>query len=123
MRGSGSSNFISNNLGSVETETQEYHLKMAAGALYSGGADTVRPPPLALTHLSLMSVQTVSALATFFLAMTLYPEVQKRAQQELDAVIGTDRLPTLADREQLPYMRALVSEVFRWNPIAPLGTP
>lgn len=65
--------------------------------------------------------QTVSAITTFFLAMTLYPEVQKRAQREIDAVIGTDRFPTIADRDSLPYMRTLVSEVFRWNPIAPLG--
>ncbi|EKM59475.1 uncharacterized protein PHACADRAFT_205692 [Phanerochaete carnosa HHB-10118-sp] len=106
LSGSTSSNFISDNFGSIKSNEQEYHLKMAAGALYSGGADT-----------------TVSAITSFFLAMTLYPEVQKRAQQEIDAVTGTDRLPTLDDREQLPYMRALVSEVLRWNPIAPLGVP
>ncbi|GJE84890.1 cytochrome P450 [Phanerochaete sordida] len=106
LRGNDSSNFISTNLKDITTEEQEVHLKMAAGSLYSGGADT-----------------TVSAITTFFLAMTLYPDVQKRAQAELDAVVGTDRLPTLDDREQLPYMRALVSEVLRWNPIAPLGVP
>ena len=55
--------------------------------------------------------------------MTLFPEVQKRAQQELDTVIGTDRLPTMADKENLPYICALASEVFRWHPIAPLGVP
>lgn len=104
--GNNSRNFVSDNVGSMETAQQEHHLKMAAGSLYSGGADT-----------------TVSAITTFFLAMTLYPEVQKRAQEELDAVIGTDRLPTLDDRERLPYMRALVSEVLRWNPIGPLGVP
>ena len=53
--------------------------------------------------------------------MTRYPEVQKKAQQELDAVVGNDRLPTIADREHLPYLRALVSEVLRWYPIGPLG--
>lgn len=66
--------------------------------------------------------QTVSAITTFFLAMTRNPEVQKRAQREIDAVIGSDRLPTIADRDSLPYIRALVSEVFRWHPIAPIGT-
>lgn len=54
--------------------------------------------------------------------MTLYPEVQRRAQQELDAVVGSDRLPTLEDRDQLPYLCALVSEVYRWMPVVPLST-
>ena len=64
----------------------------------------------------------MSAIYTFFLAMTLYPDAQRRAQEEIDAVIGTDRLPGFADREHLPYVEALVKEVFRWNPVAPLGT-
>ena len=53
--------------------------------------------------------------------MTLYPAVQKKAQEELDSVVGTDRLPELADKEDLPYVDALVKEVLRWNPVAPLG--
>ena len=61
-------------------------------------------------------------MMTFFLVMTLYPDVQKKAQQEIDSVIGSDRLPSINDRDQLPYIRALVSELFRWNPTIPLGT-
>lgn len=53
--------------------------------------------------------------------MTLYPDVQRRAQQEIDSVIGRDRLPSLADRENLPYVEAVVNEVLRINPVAPLG--
>ena len=53
--------------------------------------------------------------------MTLYPEVQKKAQAEIDSVIGTDRLPTYTDRESLPYIEALVKEVFRWHVTLPLG--
>lgn len=58
--------------------------------------------------------------------MTLNPTVQTRAQAELDVVIGpsddTDmRLPTFTDREQLPYVNAIVKEVLRWNPSVPLG--
>lgn len=53
--------------------------------------------------------------------MTLFPEVQKRAKEEIDAVVGSDRLPSFADRPNLPYVEALVKEVFRWNPVAPLG--
>lgn len=54
--------------------------------------------------------------------MTCYPEAQKKAQEELDRVVGTDRLPIFADRDDLPYVEALVTEIFRWNPVAPLGT-
>lgn len=53
--------------------------------------------------------------------MTLYPEVQKTAQAELDAVIGSDRLPSFSDRPQLPYLEAVLKEVLRWNPVAPMG--
>lgn len=53
--------------------------------------------------------------------MTLSPEAQRRAQAEIDAVVGIDRLPSFEDREQLPYVEALVKEVFRFHPVAPLG--
>ena len=53
--------------------------------------------------------------------MTLYPEVQKRGQDEIDAVIGPDRLPSFEDRPNLPYVEAIVKEVLRWNPVGPLG--
>ena len=53
--------------------------------------------------------------------MTLHPEVQKRAQKEIDDVVGTDRLPTSTDRDRLPYCEAVMKEVFRWHPVVPLG--
>ena len=53
--------------------------------------------------------------------MMCFPEVQKKAQAELDRVVGTDRLPNAADREHLPYIRALCWEVFRWGPNVPIG--
>lgn len=62
-------------------------------------------------------------MATFFLVMTLYPEVQRTAQEEIDRVIGTDRLPTFADRDSLPYVEAVVKEALRMHPIAPMGLP
>jgi len=55
--------------------------------------------------------------------MTIYPEVQKRAQEEIDRVVGKDRLPTLEDRESLPYVDAIVKETLRWHPVAPMGIP
>jgi cytochrome P450 len=55
--------------------------------------------------------------------MTLFPEAQRKAQEELDRVIGTSRLPTFEDRKNLPYIDAVVKETFRWHPLAPLGLP
>jgi cytochrome P450 len=55
--------------------------------------------------------------------MALYPEVQRKAQEEIDDVIGTDRLPTLSDRGSLPYVEAIVLELLRWQPITPLNIP
>jgi cytochrome P450 len=60
-------------------------------------------------------------LSVFILAMTVFPEKQRLAQEEIDRVIGRDRLPTLRDRDSLPYTNALVKEVFRWRTVAPLG--
>ena len=55
---------------------------------------------------------TVSALGTFFLAMVCYPEVQQKAQEELDKVLN-GRLPEHSDIVSLPYLSALVKEVYR----------
>ncbi|THH13309.1 hypothetical protein EW146_g6885 [Bondarzewia mesenterica] len=81
-------------------------VKHVPGTMYIAGVDT-----------------TVSAIFTFFLAMVLYPEVQKKAQAEIDAIIGHDRLPEFADEDSLPYTTALMKEVLRWHPVAPLGVP
>lgn len=55
------------------------------------------------------------------LAMVLHPGPQKRAQEEIDRVVGSDRLPTFQDYENLPYVRALVKEVMRWRGVGPLS--
>ena len=54
--------------------------------------------------------------------MANYPEVQAKAQAELDAVIGSDRLPDFDDRSNLPYINAIISELLRWQPVVPMGT-
>ena len=51
--------------------------------------------------------------------MVLHPEVMHRAQQEIDSVIGHDRLPSFGDVDDLPYVSAIVKEVLRWRPVAP----
>lgn len=59
--------------------------------------------------------------------MLLYPRVFRKAQAEIDAVTGFGtpqfRLPTFKDRERLLYVSAIVDEVLRWAPIAPMGLP
>ncbi|KAF8908212.1 cytochrome P450 [Gymnopilus junonius] len=81
-------------------------IKNCAGLTYAAGAES-----------------TVSTLASFILAIVLYPEVQAKAQDELDRVVGRDRLPDFSDRPSLPYISAIIKEVLRWNPVAPLGFP
>ena len=74
-------------------------------------------------------------------AMVAYPETQKKAQQELEKVVGRERLPSFGDYEKLPYIRAMVGslsipfplrigilcmqvkEIIRWGPAVPLGVP
>ncbi|KAH9059342.1 cytochrome P450 [Lactarius vividus] len=98
--------FTDGNFTEGMTEYQEDLVKWAANAITMGGTDT-----------------TVSTVTTFFLAMTVYPETQRKAQEELDAVVGTHRLPTIDDRERLPYLNALLKEVLRWGPATPLAGP
>ena len=57
----------------------------------------------------------------FFLTMALYPEVQRKAQAQIDMVIGQGRLPDFEDRERLPYVEATLQELFRWRPPLPVG--
>ncbi|KAI0693303.1 cytochrome P450 [Cerioporus squamosus] len=64
-----------------------------------------------------------STIQAFFLALSLNPDVQKRAQAELDSVVGPNRLPDHRDRAMLPYVSAVLKESLRWHNVAPLGMP
>ena len=55
--------------------------------------------------------------------MASHPDAQRRAQAEIDAVVGSKRLPTLDDMPLLPYTTALVKECLRWRNVTPLGFP
>ncbi|KAG6898411.1 hypothetical protein C0992_004122 [Termitomyces sp. T32_za158] len=72
-------------------------VKGAAGQMYCAGAET-----------------TWTTLTVFFLAMVLHPECQKRAQEEIDSVIGTGHLPDFSDRESLPYVECILQETLRF---------
>jgi len=55
-------------------------------------------------------------LLTLILAITKHPEVQVKAQKELDAVCGTEKTPLFSDFERLPYINCIVKEAMRWRP-------
>ncbi|KAK1231747.1 hypothetical protein PQX77_005132 [Marasmius sp. AFHP31] len=74
----------------------EQLIRESAGAVYMAGTDT-----------------TLCAWETFFLAMLCNPDVQTKAQEEIDRVIGASRLPEFNDRDHLPYVMAIVYEVLR----------
>ncbi|KAI0267115.1 cytochrome P450 [Gloeopeniophorella convolvens] len=106
-KGTAVPSLISETLKSGNLSPQDEHnLKWIAASIAGGGTFT-----------------STATICGFFLAMTLYPEVQHKAQEEIDRVIGTDRLPTLADRDSLPYIKALQWEVFRWGHVLPTGMP
>ncbi|TFK48072.1 cytochrome P450 [Heliocybe sulcata] len=65
--------------------------------------------------------QTVSTAQVFIIAMAMHPQVQQRAQAELDKVVGLGRLPDFADRDSLPYINAIMKELTRWQPVLPVG--
>ncbi|KAG1837952.1 cytochrome P450 [Suillus tomentosus] len=99
--------FTSNLLEGSDVSAEEEHVvKWSALSLCTSGTDT-----------------TVAAIHSLFLAMTLFPDVQKKAQAEIDAVVGPDRFPTFADRDSLPYTNALVKEILRWHVVTPTGLP
>ncbi|KAB8259441.1 cytochrome P450 [Aspergillus pseudonomiae] len=81
-------------------------LSYLVGIIYQTGGDT-----------------TAAALEVFVMASVLHPQVVSHAQQELDDVVGKNRLPLFSDIPNLPYINAFVKEVLRWRPIAPLGLP
>ncbi|EJD42060.1 cytochrome P450 [Auricularia subglabra TFB-10046 SS5] len=83
-------------------------IKNSAGMAYLVGADT-----------------TLSTIKSFFLAMVRNPDIQRKAQEELDRVLPSERLPTLTerDRSNLPYIEAVLRETYRKYPPVPLGLP
>ncbi|PPQ68795.1 hypothetical protein CVT26_001710 [Gymnopilus dilepis] len=77
-----------------------------AGLLFLAGAET-----------------TTQALFYFVQAMLLYPEVMRKAQFEIDEVVGRERPPSFDDQKNLPYIEAMIKEVLRWRTPAPMSVP
>ncbi|OSX57811.1 hypothetical protein POSPLADRAFT_1155877 [Postia placenta MAD-698-R-SB12] len=91
--------------GKATLQLEEY-LMWAAITVLGGGLDT-----------------NTATILSFILAMLRFPDVQKKAQAEIDAVVGSERLPQTSDRPSLPYIRSLIAEVYRWLPAGPLSAP
>jgi len=98
--------FTANILRDAGSEGIHEELEYLSGSLLAGSVDT-----------------TSATIGTFIRAMVLHPEVQEHAQQEIESVIGHDRLPTFSDREKLPYVEAILKETLRWQPVAPMSVP
>lgn len=69
----------------------------------------------------LHALKTGIALTNLLLVLVLHPEAQQRAQNEIDFVVGRQRLPTIEDRANLPYIEAMCREVLRWRLVTQLG--
>ncbi len=108
------------NLSEAEAADEERVARIGAANAYAAGADSVSSLHALLRKCSYPK-QTFSTLLSFFMAMAMYPEVQRKAQAELDAVIGPNRLPEHGDRESLPYVNAVAKEALRWQNAVPLG--
>ncbi|KAG7087495.1 hypothetical protein E1B28_013456 [Marasmius oreades] len=114
--GTAERSFVTRCLEEIEKDSEEV-IKNCAAVAFLGGADT-----------------TVSAVLSFILAMTLHPDIQKRAREEVDRVCA-GRVPDFSDRyssggedgfatnltPKMPFVEAVLKEVLRWHPVAPLA--
>lgn len=81
-------------------------LNFLCGVMMEGGSDTSSSIILAFLH-----------------AMIKFPQVQRKAQHEIDSIIGEDRSPLWSDYARLPYVGQIVKETMRWRPVTPLAFP
>ncbi|KAH7345895.1 cytochrome P450 76C3 [Pyrenochaeta sp. MPI-SDFR-AT-0127] len=95
----------------IETDYQkqgisELQAAFLAGSMIEAGSET-----------------TSAALNTAILYLSANPDVWRKAQEEIDAVVGSSRSPSFEDEERLPYIRAIVKETLRMRPVTSIGTP
>ncbi|TFK53064.1 cytochrome P450 [Heliocybe sulcata] len=88
----------------AEYDLRDNELAYLAGSMFGAGSDT-----------------SASAISVAIMAAATHSDAQKKVQEELDSVVGRDRLPNFGDMDVLPYTMAFVLETFRWRPITPGG--
>ncbi|KZT03180.1 cytochrome P450 [Laetiporus sulphureus 93-53] len=93
-------------LSDSQSSSDEQEIRASAAVIYLAGIDT-----------------TATLLTTLILAMVLNPQVYRKAQAEMDAVVGPARLPNSEDRPMLPYLECILKEALRWSCPAPIGVP
>ncbi|QRW16685.1 cytochrome P450 family protein [Rhizoctonia solani] len=92
-------------IGLTDKEAEDY-VDQIAITMFAGETDT-----------------NVNTLLMFFMAMVLYPSVQKKAHDEIDLVLGHSRLSKVEDQAQLNYIDRIVQETLRWAPVTPIAFP
>jgi len=85
---------------------EDFDLRWSMNSLYIGSIDS-----------------SIAGLENFILAMIKHPEVLRKAQEEIDSVVGHSRLPVFSDRPSLPYVEAVLTEALRWGCPVPLNFP
>ncbi|KAE9390858.1 cytochrome P450 monooxygenase [Gymnopus androsaceus JB14] len=98
--------FVSNLLNDAGPDANIELIRATAGTIYFAGTEAIS-----------------ITLTTFIMAMLVYPDIQRKGQAEIDQVVGKDRLPDFGDQDSLPFCNAIVKEVLRWNPPAPMAIP
>ncbi|KAM5536638.1 hypothetical protein V8D89_009733 [Ganoderma adspersum] len=93
-------------IGEKSSDEDAEIIRNVAAVAIDGGSDTM-----------------FSTVQSLFVAMSLHPNVQKKAQAELDAVVGPNRLPDFEDRDSLVYINALIREALRWQNVLPFAIP
>ena len=83
----------------------------------------VRHASLHNAHSAAGAETTATTLSWWTLAMIVFPDVQRRAQAEIDANVGRGRLPTFTDAARLPYVQAIIREILRYRPAVPFSVP
>ncbi|KAG6908814.1 hypothetical protein DXG01_003167 [Tephrocybe rancida] len=91
---------------SGDLKQQENIIKGTAGTMYAAGSDT-----------------TVTAIANCILGLLMNPMALKKAQKEIDRVVGPRQLPTFDDMDSLPYITAITKETLRWRGVTPIAIP
>lgn len=105
--GKGTSCFLATILKTQEKgQYTDKHLSHLSGVLLEGGAET-----------------SASSIMIYIMVMAAYPDVLAKAQEEVDRICGTSRMPNKDDIDNMPYIRSCMLEVFRHRPILPLGVP
>jgi cytochrome P450 family 619 len=87
-------------------ELNRHQLYFMGGTMMEGASDT-----------------SAAILLAGIQGLAKWPETQSKAQEEIDRVVGPDRLPTWEDFDRLPYVSAVVKEAMRWRPVTPLAFP